>query len=75
MPLDKFMYSNDYYDRAVWYLKFAWLPRRCEVSNKLIWLTRAYKGTVMWTGPGDPIIEHKWISKQEFLFSRMRGKL
>ena len=44
-------------------LKFAWLPKRCALSGKLIWLKYGYRVTAMWTGPGDPVFEHKWHDK------------
>ena len=80
MPLDKSMNPPEwedqlFFNRAIWYLKFAWLPQRCVKTGKLLWLTRAYKGTVMWTGPGDPVYEHKWMSRSEFLFNRLRGTI
>ena len=79
MPLDNRMYVDHgddiFYRRAVWYKKFVWFPRRCVLSDELIWLTFAYKGTAMFTGPGDPIFERKWISKEHFLFARLAGKL
>ena len=75
MPLDSRMYDD--YDifrsRAVWYLKFAWLPKRCYITNKLIWLKLAYKGTAMYTGPGDPIFEHHWVEKNEYLIAKLKN--
>jgi hypothetical protein len=56
-PLDMIEY---FYHRARWKLCFAWLPHRCALTNKLIWLTKAYQGTAVWTGPGDPIAEIRW---------------
>jgi hypothetical protein len=40
-----------------------------------MWLKIAYKGTAMWTGPGSPVFEYKWISKEDFLFARLAGKI
>jgi len=77
MPMDNIMYTNHtteyFYQRAVWYLKFAWTPHRCALSNRLLWLCCAYEGTAMWTGPGSPVFEHKWISKDQFLFAKFKG--
>jgi hypothetical protein len=79
MPLDNIMYTDHhdeyFYRRAVWYLKFSWLPRRCSLTHRRIWFCRAYKGTAMWTGPGSPVFEHKWIAKEEFLFAKLLGKI
>jgi hypothetical protein len=48
-------------------IKFVWLPKRCALTGKLLWLTHAYKVTAMWTGPGETIFEHKWHSKNEHI--------
>ena len=78
MPLDSNMGCNvldPFRRRAVWYKKFAWWPSRCMLSHRVIWLTIGYKGTAMWTGPGSPVFEHHWISKEEFLFAKFKGQL
>jgi len=36
-------------------LKFAWLPKQCSISGKLIWLKFAYRLTAMYAGPGEPV--------------------
>lgn len=69
------MYDEMFYDRAVWYLNFAWRPRRCDRSGAIIWLTRAYRGTVMWFGPGEPIMEHRWLTKDQYILGKLRGNL
>ena len=64
-----------FYKLASWNLSFAWLPKRCDKSNKRIWLRRAYKGTAMYTGPGTPVFEHKWIDHKMFLLYRIKGEV
>ncbi len=66
---------DHFWDRADWYYKFAWWPCRCEISKKRIWLKRAYKGIRMITGPGDPVFIIKWLTKEEFLFQRLKGNI
>lgn len=78
MPLDTLMYrplfsQREFFRRANWRLKFSLWPRRSFFSKKRIWLTYAYRGTAMWTGPGDPVYEHKWVSKEEFMISKLQG--
>jgi hypothetical protein len=78
MPLDKHMYQSrreDFKNRALWYVEFAWLPKRCWISNRLIWLEKAYQGTAMWTGPGEPIFEYHWVNKDEYLVAKIKGTL
>lgn len=57
-----------------WELQFNFLPKRCFLSNKLLWLTYSYKGTYMLTGPGDPFFDDYYIEKSEFIFWNLRGK-
>ena len=56
-------------------LKFSFIPRQCYVSGKKLWLTWAYRRTAMWTGPGDPIFEHRWYDKTEFIIERLKNKV
>ncbi len=53
--------------RAVWELRFAWFPRRCALTHKLIWLNLAYMGTVIYTGPGESVVEFRWHEANEHL--------
>jgi hypothetical protein len=54
-------------------LKFVWLPKRCHISNKSIWLKFAYRQIAMYTGPGDPVFEYRWYNKNEFLVAKLKG--
>jgi hypothetical protein len=69
------LYDQLFYDRAVWHIRFSWLPRRCALSGKSLWLTRAYQGTAMWSGVSEPVHEHKWVERGEFLFRRLKGSI
>lgn len=66
---------DPFYERAVWYLKFSLWPRRCCKTNQVIWFELAYKGTAMWTGPGEPVFEYRWIKKNEFLVYKLKGEI
>jgi hypothetical protein len=72
MPLDGNMgyqshtFDDAFLSRATWTLEFAWWPRRCMLSKRLIWLERAYCGVGIWTGPGENVIEVKWANEEEF---------
>ena len=63
---------NSFYERANWQLKFAWLPKRCVFSKKIIWLENAYRGVGIWTGPGDDVIETHWAEDVEFLVWQLK---
>lgn len=66
---------DPFYDRADWYLTFAWLPRTCDKTGERIWLEHAYRGIRMITGPGEPVFEYRWIKKHEWLLQRLRGDI
>jgi len=63
-------WDNDisFYRKAIWREQFAWMPRRCNLSNKRIWLKKCMMGVAMWTGPGEPVFEFKWHDMKEHVF-------
>jgi len=67
MPLDNTMSLMYFYHRCQWKLDFLWRPRRCSLTKKILWLEQAYCGTVMWTGPGEPVFEHVWHDYDQHL--------
>lgn len=76
MPLDAVGYDRniDFYNNGYLgaKLKFVWLPERCNISGKRIWLEYAYELTAMWTGPGDPIFEYRWHNKNEHIIWKLK---
>ncbi len=76
MPLDSLGHSSDeaFKRRCIgWELKYSLWPRRCFYSNKWIWLTKAFKGTSLITGPGAPEFESRWCEQKEYLFLKIKG--
>jgi len=75
MPMDSLGYdrNDDFYRNGYLgaKLKFVWLPETCNISGKRIWLEYAYKLTAMWTGPGDPIFEHRWHDKNTHIIWKL----
>ena len=64
-----------FYRRCVgWELSFAWLPKRCDLTGKIIWLKEAWCGTGILTGPGESIIEQRWHDPDEHLIFLLQGK-
>lgn len=57
-----------------WKLKFCWFPKKCYLSRKELWGSYAYYGERLITGPGEPVVEHFWIEKDEFLIWNLKGK-
>ena len=71
--------TRDWYDaffrKAQWRLTFAWKPHRCMLSDKWIWLGLGYQGEAVWTGPGTPVFETRWLTKEEFLVAILKGTI
>jgi len=67
---------EQFYKRATWKLKLSIWPRKCY-ENKLPikMFTYAYKGQSVWTGPGSPIVEYTWLSKEEYIFLKLKGEI
>ena len=58
--------DNDFfYHQAVWVEKFAWWPRRCNITGQRLWFKKVMMGVAMYTGPGDPVFEFKWHEYKE----------
>ena len=62
-----------YYDRAHWEEKFALIPRRCDISNRWLW-GRHSCGTVVITGPGEPVVIRLWNHREEHIMYILKGK-
>jgi len=56
-----------------WVDKFVIIPRKCHYTSKYLWLKRAYLGTAMITGPGEPVFEYRWCDKDQYLFLKIKG--
>jgi hypothetical protein len=52
--------------------KFAWLPHRCDISGKRIWLEYAYRMTRIITGPGESIFEYRWHDKNTHIMWKLK---
>ena len=75
MPLDSLFNGDQYfYSKATWQLKFAWLPHRCDRSNKLIWLYFGMKGKAMYGTLTDSVIEYHWMTVEEHLLWCIRNE-
>jgi hypothetical protein len=58
-----------------WKLKFCLWPRECFLTGRRIWGTEAYHGTRILTGPGEPIIDHYYIDRDEFMIWKLKGNV
>lgn len=78
MPIPEIDGPENYSDkrfleRAI--LQFTWclLPRRCGVSGRWMFLTKAYCAKYVISGPGDPAIWTRWYSDAEMLVLKLKG--
>ena len=67
---------DPFWDRSNSELKYCFVPRECFETKKILWLTDAYRCRRILRGPAgdDPIIEDRWLSKEEYLFGLLNGK-
>lgn len=50
-----------------WKYKFCWKPQECFLTGKQLWGKRAYYGTRIIPGPGEPVDDIYWIDRDRFL--------
>jgi len=65
MPLDSMGHTSEFNRNSYLgaELKFVWLPERCNLTGKRIWLVKAYRLTSIWHGPDAAVLEHSWHDK------------
>jgi hypothetical protein len=64
-----------FYIRASWKLCYVIWPKRCELSNKLLWPgTLAYRGMAMYSGPGEHEYETRWHQRAEHLIWQLKDQ-
>lgn len=56
-----------------WHLKLCWRPQECFLTGQQLWGKRAYHGTRIITGPGESILDHYYIDKDEFIIWKLKG--
>ena len=64
---------SQFFRRAIFEYKWCLLPRRCAISNKLLWMRVAVRGTQVITGPGTPVVITNWFDPAEFLILKLKG--
>lgn len=74
MPLDEV--SNYHFKKCIVgrQLKFTLLPRRCYMTNRIMWLEKAYCVTAGYrAGDNHFVYEHRWYDKNEYLVAVLKG--
>jgi hypothetical protein len=57
-----------FYRIATWTKEFAWLPHRCMLTKKYIWLEYAYRGKAVYLVEDRVVInEYKWHDYDEHI--------
>jgi hypothetical protein len=74
MPLDHVQSYDPFYSRMMIgvELTFAWLPKKCHISGKRIWLKYGYRLTRMISGPGDTLFLYRWHDKNEHIIWKLK---
>lgn len=78
MPIPELTMPENYshkrfLERALVNRKWSIWPRRCSVSQRWVWFTRAYCATYAIHGPGEPAVWVRWYSDQEMLVLKLKG--
>ena len=70
-------FDTHFYKLAKWQLKFVWWPTKCDQSTTYIWLAYAYKGTArhFYKQVQVEFDEVRWLTKQDFIFGKLSGKI
>ena len=62
-----------FHKTAIWTKQFAWLPHRCELTKKIIWLQLAYQGRAGYGDPSEAVYEYRWHDRHEHLIWVLKG--
>lgn len=71
-------YVNDFDSQCIeTKLKFLFLPRKCSITGKVLWLTYAYKRIALYIGigPGEPIVMTRYYNKHAYLMAKIKDKI
>jgi len=69
--IDPLLGYQQFFQNANWEYKFTYLPKKCIISKRILWLKKAYCGTRIITGPAILIREKKWLSKEEYMLKAL----
>jgi hypothetical protein len=56
--------QDDFERRARFEYCWSLWPRRCYRTGRRVW-GMAVRAEAMWTGPGEPIVERRWLHRHE----------
>ena len=63
--------QDDFERRARFEYRWSLCPRRCYRTGRRIW-GLAIRAEAVWTGPGEPITERRWLHRDEGLIMMLK---
>ena len=63
--------QDDFERRARFEYRWSLWPRRCYRSQRKVW-GRAVRVQAIWTGPGEPIVEQRWLHRDEGIIMMLK---
>jgi len=71
MPLDAM--QDGWHLRSEYTYQYCIWPRRCYNTGRWLWFTVAVRGSAIWHGPGEPLVEQRWYHRNEALIMIIKG--
>ena len=62
---------GEFEGRARFQYSWSIWPRRCYRTQRLIW-GQAVRADAVWTGPGTPVVETKWLHRDEGMIMMLK---
>lgn len=59
--------SNVWMIHGRWSERWCIFPRKCQISGRLLWMCKAYRGRLLLLGPGGAEEETRWHGANEHL--------
>jgi hypothetical protein len=64
--------QDDFERRARFEYSWSLWPRRCYRSQRWVW-GLAIEASAVWTGPGDPVVDRRWLHRDEGVIMLLKG--
>jgi hypothetical protein len=67
--------DQDDFERRAFLFEYCWSlwPRRCYRTGRRVW-GLAIRAEAVWTGPGEPILERRWLHRHEGVILMLKRK-
>ena len=64
--------QDDFERRARFEYSWSFWPRRCYRTSRRVWGV-GVRAQAIWTGPGEPIVETRWLHRDEGVILMLKG--